>query len=109
MKKFIALLSNKNRFLFNKPFLMEHVAYLQDLKDKGILVTCGPFTDNDRAMQTIHAESIQSAEQIIKSDPFISKQYYEKVEVIELIEATEENNWLIEGDQTKKNLTFSAL
>ena len=103
MKKFVAILSRKNKPLFSGSLLAKHVEHLQNLKDNGVLILCGPFTDNDSAMQIIFAKDMASAESSIASDPFVSQHYYEKVVVKELIEANPENNWLTKDPQTEKN------
>lgn len=68
---------------------------------------CGPFTDNESAIQILMSDSIDKAQEIVASDPFIRKGYYENVEVKELIEANASNNWLVSDSQTNANRTES--
>lgn len=103
MKKFIALLTDKQTDTFNDELLMAHVAHLQKLQDLGVLELCGPFTDDSSAIQIILSKDKESAEQLIMSDPFIEHGYYASVSIKELIQATAENNWLIDDSQTIKN------
>lgn len=53
------------------------------------------------------SDSIDKAQEIVASDPFIRKGYYENVEVKELIEANASNNWLVSDSQTNANRTES--
>lgn len=57
---------------------------------------CGPFKDNDSAIQIIVADSQEEAEFIVNADPFIAHNYYQQYELKELIEANEGNNWLMD-------------
>lgn len=102
MLKFVALLSQKNTKLFTEELLQRHINHLQSLYDAGLLVLCGPFTDNDSAIQIIIAKNISEAERIVYQDPFIQSNYYNSVEVKELIEANPGNNWLTSHPQTEE-------
>ena len=102
MPKFVILLSDKNKELFTETLLNEHVEHLQRLKDSEILRLCGPFKDNMSAIQIISADTLSEAKAIIQRDPFVKSNYYESVEIRELIEATPENNWLMSHPQTEE-------
>lgn len=56
-------------------------------------------------IQILICDSIDEAINLVKNDPFIKERYYATYEVNELIEANENNNWLIDIPQTKANLT----
>lgn len=103
MKKFVAILSNKQKAKFSDALLMAHVEHLKTLQSKGILELCGPFTDNASAIQIVLSENLETARNTIMADPFIRHGYYENISIKELIQATPENNWLVEDSQTKAN------
>lgn len=103
MKKYVAILSNKNRARFSDELLDQHVSYLKAQERLGNMVLCGPFADNESAIQILMSDSIDKAYETVASDPFISEGYYENVEVKELIEANASNNWLVSDPQTNSN------
>lgn len=43
-------------------------------------------------------------EEYAKSDSFIKEKYYQDYDIYELMEANEENNYLVQNTQTKGNL-----
>jgi hypothetical protein len=49
-----------------------HRAYLQSLIDANRLVVAGPFLDDSGALIVYEAESPESAEALIKADPFFA-------------------------------------
>ncbi len=104
MKTFLAVLSEKQPPLFNDQLLKMHVDFLKQLKAKAHLIICGPFSDNKGAVLLIKADSLTQAEEIVKQDPFVSQNYYKRFTIHEFTSAGEENNWLMEDQQTKDNL-----
>lgn len=102
MSKFVVCLSHKVTNLFSEELLSNHIEYLRSINKQGKLFLCGPFTDNDSAIQIIEAEDIKGARLIVNQDPFIQQGYYKEFTVKELIEATENNNWLFNHPQTKE-------
>ncbi|SIO96636.1 YciI family protein [Vibrio spartinae] len=107
MNKYVAILSKKNRQLFSDELLRKHVSYLKAQEKSGVLVLCGPFSDNDSAIQVIMSDSLEAAKEIVQSDPFVSQGYYGELVVKELIEANAMNNWLIADPQTEANRASS--
>jgi uncharacterized protein len=105
MRKFVALLKDKKKGELTKDLLSKHVEHLQKLDKDSKLFICGPFKDNDKAMQILKCDTIEEAINLVESDPFIKERYYETYEVNELIEAKEDNNWLVSIPQTLENLT----
>lgn len=103
MNKYIVILKDKARGDLNDELLIKHVHHLKKLKAEGVLFLCGPFKDNDGALQIILANTIVEAEKIIQQDPFIVSKYYNQYSISELIEANEENNYLMEDTQTVLN------
>ena len=47
-----------------------HRQYLTDLKAKGRLAACGPFTDDSGALIVYEAATREEAEGLLKADPF---------------------------------------
>jgi len=104
MQTFVFTLSNKCRGQGTNKLLLAHVGHLKRLKTSGNLVICGPYSDNDGAIQIIRARSVVEAKNLFEADPFIREGYYQSYDVRELFEACDENNWLMDSDQTKGNL-----
>lgn len=104
MSKYVALLSGKKSNTLTDGLLSAHVAHLRAQQSAGHLILCGPFKDNDGALQILEAESREQAEAILNADPFIAQRYYERNTLSELIEANEANGWLMRDDQTRDNL-----
>ena len=104
MQKYIVLLKEKQKGTLNDDLLKRHIDYLRELNSLGQLHLCGPFQDDDGAIQIIKSNSKSDVEKIIANDPFIKEKYYQSHEIFRLIEANENNNWLSEEAQTKNNL-----
>ena len=102
LKKFVVILSDKIKNKFNQSLLQAHVDHLKKIKQAGKLILCGPFTDDFSAFQLLCAINLDEATKMIKQDPFISAGYYSSFEIKELIEANENNSWLMEHPQTKE-------
>ncbi|WP_136795361.1 YciI family protein [Desulfosediminicola ganghwensis] len=102
LKKFVAILSSKSKDRFSEGLLQEHIDHLQKLYDEKVLELCGPFTDDDSAIQIIRAADLTAAERIIYQDPFVKHNYYSTVRIKELIEANPANNWLVSHPQTEQ-------
>ncbi len=107
MKKFIVILKDRRNGTLKSELLEQHVNHLKILKESGNLYLCGPFANNDNALQIIIADKIESAEKLVNKDPFIKEKYYKSYSIDELIEANEANNWLCEDTQTKIKLRES--
>jgi uncharacterized protein YciI len=102
--KYVAILRNKRSGTLTASLLEAHVAHLRKLTLEGSLFLCGPFKDNDGAMQIIHAASYEAAKAMLERDPFLLNGYYQRYELFELIEANAENNWLMSDAQTQSNM-----
>ena len=103
MNKFIAILKDKRKGSLTTELLNQHVEHLRTLTKAGHMFLCGPFKDNDGALQVIMANSKLEAEAFLNKDPFIREKYYQGYDLFELIEANDANNWLLEDAQTKLN------
>ena len=68
---------------------------MSDITNAGKLIICGPFTEGDSAFLLLSAENQKEANNLVEQDPFVKSGYYSCVEIKELIEANEHNNWLM--------------
>lgn len=105
MNKYIAMLKDKARGSLNDTLLNQHVSHLKRMNQEGKLFICGPFKDNDGAIQILLANTKEEAEKLIQQDPFIVNKYYKQYSIYELLEANEDNNYLTEDTQTVLNKT----
>ncbi len=104
MKTFVFFLKNKRRGTATIEMLVGHVEHLKKLNAEGSLVICGPFADNDGAIQIIRADEKSEAIAVFLRDPFIAEKYYKAYDVYELFEANNSNDWLMNSNQTNSNL-----
>lgn len=95
MKIFVFLLKQKSKASLDKTLLIAHVEHLKNLHQSGRLIICGPFTDNDNALQIITADTKEEAILLFEQDPFIKTKYYQTYSIYELLEANEKNKWLL--------------
>lgn len=95
MKKYVVLLSGKKKNTLMKTLLVEHVRHLKNINKKGQLVLCGPLANSDKAIKILNASSMDEALRIAQSDPFTVNSYYPNIEALELEEATEDNEYLL--------------
>ncbi len=95
MKKFVVHLSSKQRELMTRELITAHAAYLKSLKKKGVLPFCGPCTDGT-ALMIIDAPTKEKAVEYVENDPFSKVNYYRDRKVVEIEEATIENDFLID-------------
>jgi Uma2 family endonuclease/uncharacterized protein YciI len=56
-----------------EPYLIEHMAYLETLKQRGVLLLSGPFMDRTGGLVVVHAESRTEAELIARNDPLVKR------------------------------------
>lgn len=90
---FVILLSKVPNMTMADDLIREHVQFLRKLDQEKKLVLAGPFSDYDGGMIIIRASSIEEANQIAISDPFI-KNKVETYEVRTWELSTEANNHL---------------
>lgn len=95
MKQFVVQLSDKQRDLMTKELIIGHVNHLRSLKEKGVLPFCGPCYDGS-ALMIIKASDIEEARAYVEADPFAKANYYKSRNIVEVEEATIENNFLLE-------------
>jgi uncharacterized protein len=104
MRTYVFTLKSKQRNLLTPSLLTTHVSHLKALKASGHLVLCGPYSDDDSALQILQAANEKEAVALFEKDPFVIAKYYAQYEVKELFDANDSNNWLMDSDQTKSNL-----
>lgn len=95
MKKYVIILSGKKKNTLTDTLLNSHVQHLKEINRKGQLFLCGPLVDSDKAIKIINANSMEEALKVAKGDPFTIHSYYPNIEVLELEEANEENEYLL--------------
>ena len=105
MAIFVAILSEKQRETLSDDLLRRHIDHLRQLSRDGQLVLCGPFEDNEGAMQVLATSSRKEADDLLRADPFVAERYYLSYVLRELIAANEHNDWLRRDAQTAGNLT----
>ena len=93
MSKYVVLYKLKERKGFTADLAKNHVEHLKNLSRKKILFLCGRLKGNG-AMLILEAKSLKEAEAYILQDPVIVQKNYSFV-IHELIEANEENNFLL--------------
>lgn len=72
-----------------------HVSYLGNLKRQGKLPFSGPCKDGT-AIMILKADSQEQAESLLAGDPFTRANYYQERKIVEVEEATPENNFLLD-------------
>ena len=105
MNTYFVLLKDKKQGTLDTVLLEKHVEHLKHMECEGRLKLCGPFEDNESAMQILLARDQDEAARLIEADPFIAEGYYASYEVKKLYEANADNNWLMTHDQTESNLS----
>jgi len=103
MAKYVIILKDKKNGTLTTDLLKSHVEHLRNLHNKGVLFLCGPFKDNNGAMQILEAKSYEEAKAYLLQDPFILYKYYGNYSLDELIEGNADNNYLMDDTQTKSN------
>ncbi|EPZ45625.1 YciI family protein [Alicyclobacillus acidoterrestris] len=94
-RQFIVHLSNKQKHLMTKELIQGHVSYLGELKQQGKLPFCGPCKD-ETAIMILKADSLEEAEELLAGDLFTRANYYQDRRIVEVEEATPENNFLFD-------------
>ena len=93
MSKYVVQYKLKERKGFTADLVKIHVEHLRGLSDKKVLSLCGLLKGNG-AMLIIEAESLKEAKAHILQDPVIIQKKY-GFTIHELIEANEDNNFLM--------------
>lgn len=89
---FVMLMENKNKL--TQEVIQRHVDHLKKLDDQGKLVLCGPFSDYSGGMVILKVLSLDEAEKVCQSDPYILEGY-KTYELRTLEVADKENGYLL--------------
>lgn len=65
------------------PYRADHLAGLQAQKEKGILLSLGPTTDNSKVFGTYEAADEATVRQLVESDPYWQNGIWTEYEVYE--------------------------
>jgi len=97
MTKYIVnyLYGEKDPNTMTEEQVLAHVDHLKSLDKSAKLFLCGVFTDESGAVLILNAESYKEAESFILQDPLIKEKFY-IFNIKEIIEANNENNWLLD-------------
>lgn len=68
---FVILLTKLQNVSMTESIIREHVKFLRELDRANKLVLCGPFSDYDGGMIIIKTSSLEEANNIAMSDPFV--------------------------------------
>jgi hypothetical protein len=101
---FVAIYSNKRKKTLSEKLLSEHIEHLKKLYRQGKLIICGPYKNNDQAIQILRVKDEKEANDLVLADPFIRERYYQDFTLNEFFEAHERNDYLKTNPQTKENL-----
>jgi len=93
MSKYVVLYKLKERKGFTAELAKNHVEHLRKLSHNKVLQLCGLLKGNG-AMLIVQANSLKEAKNYILQDPIIIEKKYDFV-IHELIEANEDNNFLL--------------
>lgn len=94
MKQFVVHFSDKQRELMDEDLLQAHVDYLRQLKEDDVLPFCGPCEDGT-AIMILSCDSREKAQKLVAADLFAERNYYRERNIVEVEEATTENNSII--------------
>lgn len=94
MKQFVVYLADKQREVMDDDLIQAHVNYLRQLKEDGMLPFCGPCEDGT-AIMILSCDSREDARKLVAADPFAERNYYRERRIVEVEEATKENNFLL--------------
>lgn len=93
MPKYVVIYKLKKRKGFTLDLSKKHVEHLRNLSHENVLFLCGRLKGNG-AMIILEAKSLKEAETHVLQDPVIIQEHY-TYRIHELIEANEENNFLL--------------
>ena len=65
--KYLVLTIRKAQF--DPQFVPAHYAFLDDLRERGLLEQAGPFTDSSGGAYVIRADRLQAAQELAHQDP----------------------------------------
>jgi uncharacterized protein len=104
MNRFVVILKEKRQGELDSLLLAKHIEHLRQLNRAGKLLIAGPFKNNEEGLLILSCEDIDEAISIVENDPFIIEKYYHTYDINEFTVANEDNNWLMDNQQTLGNL-----
>ena len=96
MAKFVCILNDEKKENLTEDLVKSHIEHLKNLKRNKILFICG-LLKNEGGMLILDVKSYEDAEAHILRDPLIVNNCYGNYYIYELIEANEENNYLLDN------------
>ena len=94
MTKFVVHYKLEVKKGLNAELVKKHIEHLRCLSQKNALFLCGIVKGKNEAFLIINADSKKDAKAYILQDPLIDRKHY-SFEIYELIEANEDNNFLL--------------
>ncbi|GHV72777.1 hypothetical protein AGMMS49940_00790 [Spirochaetia bacterium] len=94
MTKFIALFEKSGKSI-PEELMIRHIDHLKNLKKNNNLLLCGPFKNSKGVIQLLQADNYDEAKKLALLDPFTAEGIFSTYTIHELIEANEENNYLL--------------
>lgn len=104
MPKYVFVFKDKVPAALTKEIYFSHIQHLRRYTKEGKLFLAGPLKEQDQILQIVEADSQDEAEQIVRTDPYLSQKHYGSYEVYELLEANEMNNWLMDTPRIQEML-----
>jgi uncharacterized protein YciI len=92
--KFIALFEKSGKSI-PEELMIRHVEHLKNLKKNNSLLLCGPFKNSNGVIQILLADNYNEAKKLALLDPFTAEGIFSTYTIHELIEANDENNYLL--------------
>ena len=71
-RRYVIFLNKIKGIETSESLIREHVRFLRKIDEKGKLDLCGPFLDHEGGMLIVKVDSFVEAQNLAKSDPFVS-------------------------------------
>jgi len=94
MIKFVVHYKLEKKKGMTSDLINKHIEHLKNLSAKNVLFLCGIVKGKSEAFLIINAETKKDAKAYIMQDPLIDLKHYGYT-IYELIEANEDNNFLL--------------
>ena len=95
MAKFACIYEPEKNGIWTDDLVKNHVEYLKNMKQKGILILCGILKEKQGALILLEEKSFEEAEAHILQDPLVVNKCY-RYTICEFIEGNEDNNYLLD-------------
>lgn len=100
MAKFLCIYEPDKNGTWTNDLINKHVEHLRSMKHKGVLILCGILKEKQGGLIILEEKSYEEAEIHILQDPLVINKCYGYT-LCEFIEGNEENNYLLDGEQTE--------